>query len=89
MRSRVNEYCEKYGHNFFLYCHSGRGTLGKFTKKDRKTFGIIPGVTDKEYYTNSNHVPVYYHCSPRHKAKIEAPTMNLLGADIFLCGNRR
>ena len=79
MRSRVNEYCEKYGHNFSVLATPAEGLSGKFTKKDRKTFGIIPGVTDKEYYTNSNHVPVYYHCSPRHKAKIEAPYHELTG----------
>ena len=79
MGSRVNEYCEKYGHNFSVLATPAEGLSGKFTKKDRKTFGIIPGVTDKEYYTNSNHVPVYYHCSPRHKAKIEAPYHELTG----------
>lgn len=79
MRSRVNEYCEKYGHNFSVLATPAEGLSGKFTKKDRKTFGIISGVTDKEYYTNSNHVPVYYHCSPRHKAKIEAPYHELTG----------
>ena len=79
MRSRVNEYCDKYGHNFSVLATPAEGLSGKFTKKDRKTFGIIPGVTDKEYYTNSNHVPVYYHCSPRHKAKIEAPYHELTG----------
>lgn len=79
MRSRVNEYCEKYGHNFSVLATPAEGLSGKFTKKDRKTFGIIPGVTDKEYYTNSNHVSVYYHCSPRHKAKIEAPYHELTG----------
>lgn len=79
MKSRVNEYCETYGHNFSVLATPAEGLSGKFTKKDRKTFGIIPGVTDKEYYTNSNHVPVYYHCSPRHKAKIEAPYHELTG----------
>lgn len=84
MRSRVNEYCEKYAHNYSVLATPAEGLSGKFTKKDRKTFGIIPGVTDKEYYTNSNHVPVYYHCSPRHKAKIEAPYHELTtGGHIF------
>ena len=84
MRSRVNEYCEKYAHNYSVLATPAEGLSGKFTKKDRKTFGIIPGVTDKEYYTNSNHVPVYYHCSPRHKAKIEAPYHGLTtGGHIF------
>ncbi len=84
MRSRVNEYCEKYEHNYSVLATPAEGLSGKFTKKDRKTFGMIPGVTDKDYYTNSNHVPVYYHCSPRHKAKIEAPYHPLTtGGHIF------
>ena len=57
---------------------------GKFTAKDRKSFGIIDGITDKVYYTNSNHVPVGYHCSPRHKAEVEAPYHELTrGGHIF------
>jgi len=79
MRSRVNEYSEKYQHNFSVLATPAEGLSGKFTKIDRKTFGIIPGVTDRTYYTNSNHVPVYYKCSPRHKAKIEAPYHELTG----------
>ena len=47
---------------------------------DKKKFGIIPGVTDKDYYTNSSHVPVYYHCTPEHKAKIEGPYNKYEGA---------
>ncbi len=84
MRSRVNEYCEKYGHNYSVLATPAEGLSGKFTKKDRASFGVIPGVTDKDYYTNSNHVPVYYHCSPRHKAQIEAPYHALTtGGHIF------
>ncbi len=79
MRSRVNDYSEKYKHNFSVLATPAEGLSGKFTKADRKTFGEIPGVTDKIYYTNSNHVPVYYKCSPRHKAKIEAPYHELTG----------
>ena len=84
MRSRVNEFCERYGHNYSVLATPAEGLSGRFTKKDRATFGIIKGVTDKDYYTNSNHVPVYYHCSPRHKAKIEAPYHDLTrGGHIF------
>ena len=79
MRSRVNEYSEKYQHNFSVLATPAEGLSGKFTQRDRKSFGIIPGITDKIYYTNSNHVPVYYHCSPRHKAEIEAPYHELTG----------
>ncbi len=84
MRSRANEYSEKYQHNFSILATPAEGLSGKFTQKDRKSFGIIEGVTDKMYYTNSNHVPVYYRCSPRHKAKIEAPYHELArGGHIF------
>ena len=79
MRSRVNDYCEQYQHNYSVLATPAEGLSGRFTKRDRKTFGVIPGVTDKDYYTNSNHVPVYYHCSPRHKAKVEAPYHALTG----------
>ncbi len=84
MRSRVNEFCERYNHNFSVLATPAEGLSGKFTAKDRRSFGVIPGVTDKAYYTNSNHVPVYYHCSPRHKARIEGPYHELTrGGHIF------
>ena len=84
MRSKANEFSERYEHNFSVLATPAEGLSGKFTKKDRKTFGIISGVTDKEYYTNSNHVPVWFKCSPRHKAKIEAPYHELTrGGHIF------
>ncbi len=79
MRSRINDFSERYQHNFSVLATPAEGLAGRFTAKDRKSFGIIPGVTDKIYYTNSNHVPVYYHCSPRHKAEIEAPYHALTG----------
>ena len=84
MQRRANEYCATFGHNYSILATPAEGLAGRFTKKDRKTFGEIPGVTDKDYYTNSNHVPVYYHCSPRHKARIEAPYHALTtGGHIF------
>ena len=84
MRSRVNEFCERYNHNFSVLATPAEGLSGKFTAKDRRSFGVIPGVTDKAYYTNSNHVPVYYHCSPRHKARVEGPYHELTrGGHIF------
>ena len=79
MREKVNGYSEKYQHNFSVLATPAEGLSGKFTRRDRHTFGKIPGVTDKDYYTNSNHVPVYYKCSPRHKAEIEAPYHALTG----------
>lgn len=84
MRSKANEYSEKYGHNYSILATPAEGLAGRFTKKDIKSFGVIEGVTDKDYYTNSNHVPVYYRCSPRHKAKVEAPYHELTrGGHIF------
>ena len=84
MRDRVNEFCDRYHHNYSVLATPAEGLSGKFTKKDRKEFGVIPGVTDRDYYTNSNHVPVYYKCSARHKAEVEAPYHNLTrGGHIF------
>ena len=84
MRDRVNDFSERYNHNYSVLATPAEGLAGKFTRKDRKEFGCIPGVTDREYYTNSNHVPVYYKCSARHKAKMEAPYHELTrGGHIF------
>ncbi len=84
LRSKANEFSERYGHNYSVLATPAEGLSGKFTGRDRKTFGVIGGVTDKDYYTNSNHIPVGYHCSPRHKAKIEAPYHELTrGGHIF------
>ena len=84
MRDRVNEFCENYHHNYSVLATPAEGLAGRFTKKDRRDFGVIPGVTDRDYYTNSNHVPVYYKCSARHKAEVEAPYHDLTrGGHIF------
>ena len=84
MRERVNDFCERYHHNYSVLATPAEGLSGKFTKKDRKEFGVIPGVTDRDYYTNSNHVPVYYKCSARHKAEVEAPYHEMTrGGHIF------
>jgi ribonucleoside-triphosphate reductase len=72
------------GLNYAVLATPAEGLAGKFTLKDRKQFGIIERVTDKDYYTNSNHVPVYYKCTPSHKAAIEGPYHKLtLGGHIF------
>lgn len=84
MRDRANGFSEEYHHNYSILATPAEGLSGKFTKKDRKEFGIIPGVTDRDYYTNSNHVPVYYKCTALKKAQIEAPYHNLTrGGHIF------
>ncbi len=73
MAEKINGFAETFQHNFTFLGTPAEGLAGRFTKRDKKTFGIIPGVTDKDYYTNSSHIPVYYHCTPEHKAKIEGP----------------
>jgi ribonucleoside-triphosphate reductase len=84
MRQRINEFCDRYHHNYSVLATPAEGLAGRFTKRDRKEFGIIPGVTDRDYYTNSNHVPVYYKCSARHKAEVEAPYHEITrGGHIF------
>ena len=84
MRDRANDFSERYQHNFSILATPAEGLSGRFTRIDRKKFGEIPGVTDKIYYTNSNHLPVYYKCSPKHKAEIEAPYHELTrGGHIF------
>ena len=84
MRDRINEFCEMYKHNYSVLATPAEGLSGKFTRRDRKDFGEIPGVTDKIYYTNSNHVPVYFKCSPKHKAEVEAPYHEITrGGHIF------
>ena len=84
MRDRINDFSERYQHNYSVLATPAEGLSGRFTRGDQKEFGRIPGITDREYYTNSNHVPVYYKCSARHKAEVEAPYHNLTrGGHIF------
>lgn len=59
--------------NISLIATPAEGLSGKFVKKDRADYGVIPNVTDRDYYTNSNHVPVWYKCTMEHKMKVEAP----------------
>lgn len=79
MRDRVNSFSDCYQHNYSVLATPAEGLSGRFTRADRKKFGILPGITDRDYYTNSNHVPVYYKCSAHHKARIEAPYHALTG----------
>ncbi|MBQ8335932.1 MAG: anaerobic ribonucleoside triphosphate reductase [Bacteroidaceae bacterium] len=79
MRDRANGFSEQYQHNYSILATPAEGLSGRFTRGDRKRFGKIDGVTDRDYYTNSNHVPVYYKCSARHKAEVEAPYHALTG----------
>ena len=84
IRDKVTGFSDKYQHNYSVLATPAEGLAGRFTRKDKKTFGVLPGITDREYYTNSNHVPVYYSCSAHQKAKIEAPYHDITrGGHIF------
>lgn len=84
MRDKFLTFSENYKHNYSILATPAEGIAGRFTRKDKKDFGSIKGITDREYYTNSNHVPVYYKCSAHLKAKIEAPYHDLTrGGHIF------
>ncbi|MBQ9171906.1 anaerobic ribonucleoside triphosphate reductase [Candidatus Saccharibacteria bacterium] len=80
MREKCDSYCKKYKLNFSLLATPAEGIAGRFTKIDRKEFGKIKGVTDRDFYTNSFHVPVYYPISAFDKIEIEAPYHNLCNA---------
>ncbi|MBR0432062.1 anaerobic ribonucleoside triphosphate reductase, partial [Candidatus Saccharibacteria bacterium] len=80
MRERCDMYCKKYNLNFSLLATPAEGIAGRFTKMDRKEYGKIKGVTDREFYTNSFHVPVYYPISAFDKIEIEAPYHELCNA---------
>ena len=84
MKEACDRYSDRYDLNYSLLATPAEGLSGRFTKMDRKEFGTIIGVTDRDYYTNSNHVPVWYKCTAEQKAKIEAPYHKLtLGGHIF------
>lgn len=84
MNNRAKVFSSQYDMNFSILATPAEGLSGRFTKKDKQKYGAIPGITDREYYTNSNHVPVYYKCSASHKAQIEAPYHDLTrGGHIF------
>ena len=80
MRKRADEAAKKYGLNFSVIGTPAEGLSGRFIRLDKKKFGIIEGVTDREYYTNSFHVPVYHQISAADKIKIEAPYHELTNA---------
>ena len=80
MRKRMDEAAEKYRLNFSLLATPAEGLSGRFIKLDKKLFGILPGITDKEYYTNSFHIPVYYPISAFRKISLEAPYHALTNA---------
>ena len=73
MRNRCDEYCDKYNLNFTLIATPAEGLSGRFIGIDKAIYGRIKGVTDRAYYTNSFHVPVYYNISIKDKITKEAP----------------
>ena len=77
MRKRMDDEAQKTKLNFSLIATPAEGLSGRFVKIDRKIYGSIPGVTDREYYTNSFHIPVYYPISAYRKIQLEAPYHNL------------
>lgn len=77
MRKKVDEAAKRTGMNYSLIGTPAEGLSGRFVAIDRKKYGKIEGVTDREYYTNSFHIPVYYNISAFDKIKLEAPYHNL------------
>ncbi len=73
MRKRMDDESEKTHLNFSLLATPAEGLSGRFVRIDKKKYGEIPGVTDRDYYTNSFHIPVYYNISAYRKIKLEAP----------------
>ena len=73
MNNKCKEWAECYDLNISVLATPAEGLSGKFVKKDRADFGVIENVTDRDYYTNSNHVPVWYKCTMEEKMRIEAP----------------
>ena len=73
MRDKCDEYCQKYNLNFTLLATPAEGLSGRFVNIDRAIYGSIKGVTDRAYYTNSFHIPVYFNISIGNKIKLEAP----------------
>ena len=73
MRERMDQATRQYGLNFSLIATPAEGLSGRFVRMDRERFGVIEGVTDRDYYTNSFHVPVYYPISAFEKIRREAP----------------
>ncbi|HIW48545.1 MAG TPA: anaerobic ribonucleoside triphosphate reductase [Firmicutes bacterium] len=80
MRKRMDEATKKYHMNFTLLATPAEGLSGRFVRIDKEKFGILEGITDREYYTNSFHIPVYYPISAFRKLKLEAPYHALTNA---------
>ena len=77
MRKKCDEFAKKYNLNITLIATPAEGLSGRFVNIDRAIYGSIKGVTDRKYYTNSFHIPVYYNISIKDKIELEAPYHNL------------
>ena len=73
MRKKCDEYTKEYNLNFTCLATPAEGLSGRFVGIDRSIYGKIKGITDREYYTNSFHVPVYYKTTAKHKMEVEGP----------------
>ena len=80
MRKRMDEASKDHQLNFSLFATPAEGLSGRFVEMDRKIYGSIPGITDREYYTNSFHIPVYYEISAFDKIRLEAPYHEMTNA---------
>ena len=80
IRKKCDEYCEEYNLNFTCLATPAEGLSGRFVAIDRSIYGKIKGVTDRDYYTNSFHVPVYYRTSVKHKLEVEGKYHTLTNA---------
>lgn len=80
MRQRMDDTSKKYKMNFTLLATPAEGLSGRFVRMDRELFGSIEGITDREYYTNSFHIPVYYEINAFDKIRLEAPYHELTNA---------
>ncbi|GGH37866.1 anaerobic ribonucleoside triphosphate reductase [Paenibacillus segetis] len=93
MRNYCDRQSERHNLNITLFATPAEGLSGKFTKRDKATYGAIAGVTDREYYTNSFHIPVYYSISAAKKIELESAFHGLCNAGaisyIELNGNAR
>ena len=77
MRKKTDEFAKEYNLNFTLIATPAEGLSGRFVNIDKAIYGKLEGITDREYYTNSFHIPVYYNISISDKIKKEAPYHNL------------
>ena len=80
MRAKTDQFSREFGMNFTLLATPAEGLSGRFVRMDAEKFGVIKGITDREYYTNSFHVPVYHHITAYRKIELEAPYHALTNA---------